>query len=367
MSFEEKIKEFCGEIPNKCEIIKTEETTKIALILPLLRLMGYDTTNPREVVAEYVADIGVKKGEKVDFAILKDNKVEIIIECKPIQTKLEDTHLSQLLRYYGTTDAQLGILTNGIIYQFYTDLNGNGKMDTKPFFEIDLLNNDSNSIKRLEKFCKDNFDHNNISNTAKELKYNYGVKKILLKEFEKPSKDLIKLIAKQVYDGVLSPKLKEKFSQIIRNKINEIIDEKVNIKLDKALQLNKEKSTDDVSLEEDTSDNPSSLETEAFYIVRAICAEKIDPDRLFFRNRKFYSKILLDDNQYYPILTLRFKKKSKLKIEFNKEWDKNKKGTYERRKEKIDIKKTKDIYNHKNKILDSLNLFLNEKSKKNNS
>ena len=74
MSFEEKLKDFCAKIPNKHENIKTEETTKISLILPFIRLMGYDTTDPTIVQAEYTADIGNKKGEKVDFAILKNNK-----------------------------------------------------------------------------------------------------------------------------------------------------------------------------------------------------------------------------------------------------------------------------------------------------
>ncbi len=212
--------DFCDEIPNKYENILTEETTKISLVLPFLRLMGYDDADPTEVQAEYTADIGNKQGEKVDFAILKNNKVKIIIECKPCHSPLKENHLYQLLRYYITTEAQLGILTNGIIYQFYTDTNENSKMDNIPFFEIDLLNLNSKSIKKLKKlFYKNNFDINQISIIAKELKYNNGVKKVLLKEFEDPSKEFTKTIAKQVYNGVLTPQLNDKFSQIIHNKI----------------------------------------------------------------------------------------------------------------------------------------------------
>lgn len=361
MSFEDKIKDFCSEIPHKCGNIETEETTKISLILPLLRLMGYDTTDPTEVQAEYTADIGNKQGEKVDFAILKDNKVEIIIECKPIQTTLEERHLNQLLRYYMTTEAQLGILTNGLIYQFYTDTNEDGKMDNTPFFEINLLNLNSKSIKRLEKFCKNNFDINQVSNNAKELKYDDGVKKVLLKEFEDPSKEFSRTIAKQVYGGLLTSQLNEKFSQIISNKINEIIDEKVNARLDKAIQLEKEnQSNNDIFFEENNLDAPSTLEIEAFHIVRTICAETVKPERITLRNRKHYLKILLDDNQFYPILTLLFKDKSNLKIEFNGKWYKNKNNNRERKKEKMNIKKPMDISNYKNKILNSIDLFLNE-------
>lgn len=242
MSFEKEIKEFVAEIPNKYEHIKTEETTKISLVLPFLRLMGYDDADPTEVQAEYTADIGDRQREKVDFAIFKDNKVAILIECKPIQTTLEEKHLHQLLRYYMTTEAQLGILTNGIIYQFYTDTNENGKMDNTYFFEINLMDINSQSIKKIkELFYKNSFDISQVSIIAKELKYNNGVKKVLLKEFETPSKEFTKTIAKQVYSGVLTPQLNEKFSQIIHNKIKEIITEKANTEKIKSIKLNKEK------------------------------------------------------------------------------------------------------------------------------
>ena len=257
MSFEEEMNDFCAEIPNKYENILTEETTKISLVLPFLRLMGYDDADPTEVQAEYTADIGNKQGEKVDFAILKNNNVEIIIECKLCHSPLKENHLYQLLRYYMTTEARLGILTNGIIYQFYTDTNENGKMDNIPFFEIDLLNLNSQSIKKLKKlFYKNNFDINQISIIAKELKYNNGVKKVLLKEFEDPSKEFTKTIAKQVYNGVLTPQLNDKFSQIIHNKIKEIIDEKANTKskinsskLNKTQSIKPSTNTEDLFVE----------------------------------------------------------------------------------------------------------------------
>ncbi len=52
-----------------------------------------------EVVPEFVADIGTKKGEKVDYAILKDSEPVVIIECKHWKERAE-AHNSQLHRYY---------------------------------------------------------------------------------------------------------------------------------------------------------------------------------------------------------------------------------------------------------------------------
>ena len=133
MTFEDKVKEFVKTIPNKLEHIDSEETTKIALITPFLRILGYDTTDPSVVRAEYTADVGTKQGEKVDFAILEDGEPVIFIECKPVMNELSTDNVNQLFRYISVTDVQIGILTNGVDYKFYTTDKDN-RMDDKPFF-----------------------------------------------------------------------------------------------------------------------------------------------------------------------------------------------------------------------------------------
>ena len=146
MPFEEKIKEYVKSIPNKIEFIDSEETTKIALITPFLSELGYDPSDPSIVRAEYTADVGTKQGEKVDFAILDNGKPVIFIECKSVQNDLNDAHISQLYRYFSITDVQLGILTNGVDYRFYTTGDDN-RMDDNPFLEINLLNLSKKDIK----------------------------------------------------------------------------------------------------------------------------------------------------------------------------------------------------------------------------
>ena len=99
MNFQE-LEKFRNNLINKKKSITTEETTKISLILPLFRILGYDTENPDEVKAEYACDVGVKTSEKVDLAILIDGNVEMLVECKSVKTKLNSNHLNQLFRYY---------------------------------------------------------------------------------------------------------------------------------------------------------------------------------------------------------------------------------------------------------------------------
>lgn len=109
-----------------------EEQTKMYLIAPFLNLMGYNVFNPDDVIAEFVADIGNKKGEKVDYALKINGEIEILIEAKAIKDPLF-THDTQLKRYFNVTKAKIGILTNGIIYKFFTDLDEKNIMDNKPF------------------------------------------------------------------------------------------------------------------------------------------------------------------------------------------------------------------------------------------
>ena len=99
--------------------IQTEEATKNAFIMPFLQSLGYDVFNPLEVVPEFVADLGLKKGEKIDYAIFIDSKPSILIECKHWNQNLS-VHDGQLLRYFHTSKARFGLLTNGIIYRFVT-------------------------------------------------------------------------------------------------------------------------------------------------------------------------------------------------------------------------------------------------------
>ena len=113
--------------------------------------------DPTVVVPEYTADIGKKKGEKVDYAIMKDDKPMILIEAKPHTEKL-DRHKTQLERYFNVTECKFGLLTNGIEYRFYSDIEKPNVMDQAPFLVIDVLNLKERDIKQLEKFSNESLD-----------------------------------------------------------------------------------------------------------------------------------------------------------------------------------------------------------------
>ena len=114
MDFKDDIKQLSERVPKLKDLAKTEEATKNAFIMPFIKTLGYDVFNPMEVVPEFIADIGIKKGEKIDYAIFKDGKPTILIECKHWEQNL-NIHDVQLLRYFHVVpDAKFTIMTNGI-------------------------------------------------------------------------------------------------------------------------------------------------------------------------------------------------------------------------------------------------------------
>lgn len=357
MAFEDEILEFAKEIPSKLEHIDTEETTKIALITPFLRLMGYDTTNPAEVRAEYTADVGSKKGEKVDFAILENGEPIIFIECKPANNDLNTDNISQLFRYVAITDVQIGLLTNGIEYKFFTTGDDN-KMDEKPFLDIDILNLSKKDIKELEKFAKSNFNVDEVVSRADNLKYRNLIKKTLLSEFEEPSEEFVIAIARQVYDGILTPNVKERFSSLIALAINEIISEKINRSLKDAIANNEEEQEDNLDEEIDIEDGiiTTDTEKEGYFIIRSIASEVVDPDMVAIRDRKNYCNILYNNNQRYPIVRFYFNNEEHLRVEFYDKITLTKNGG--KKGEKVDIENVSELYNYKERILSVINDYL---------
>jgi hypothetical protein len=355
MTFEEKIKIFAEAIPEKIEHIDSEETTKIALILPLLREMGHDTTNPSEVKAEFVADTGVKKGEKVDIVILNNSKPDILIECKVVNTVLDKSHIQQLYRYFTVTDAKIGILTNGISYQFFTDSQKAGKMDDSPFLDIDFLDITDSDIKELEKFTK-GYNIDKILARVDVLKYTHDIKKVLHDEIEMPSDEFVKVIAKQVYDGILTKKTRDLFGKIIKNNFNSVIDEKVDKRIKEALENAK---THDSEILTENGNNDGIITTkeelEGYYIVKSLLSEIISLDRIAIRDAKSYCSILLDDNKYYPICRMHFNDKKNMKINFFDSFEKDDAGR--KKVDTVSISNLEDMHNYKERFIKTVKYY----------
>ena len=351
MDLKDSLKQLSERIEKAKEVINTEEATKNALIMPFLQALGYDVFNPLEVVPEFTCDIGAKKGEKIDYAIFKDNEPIMLIECKHWKQDL-NLHDNQLLRYFHTSKAKFGLLTNGIIYRFYTDLETPNKMDEKPFLEIDLLEFKKSHIEELKKFHKAYFNIENILSSASELKYTAQLKAVISNEFANPTPEFVKLFAKQVYDGIITPKLLEQFTALVRKSITSLINDTISDRLKTALKT--ETSAEEVPvIEEKSEENAKSNnivtteeEIEGFFIVKSILRTTVSSERITYRDAQSYFAILLDDNNRKTICRLYLNSQTNKSICF---LDENKKEI------KHKIEKLDDIYIYTQQIVEAVN------------
>jgi len=310
MDFKDQILQLAARVEKLLPQLKTEEATKNALIMPFIQVLGYDVFNPFEVNPEFIADIGIKKGEKVDYAIMKEGEPTILVECKHHLEKL-DPHNSQLFRYFHTTKAKFGLLTNGLTYRFYTDLDEKNKMDGTPFFEFNITEIKETEIVELKKFHKSYFDVESITNTASELKYLNELKTLLNREMLAPSENFISFFTKQIYTGVLTAKVKEQFGPIIKRSFSLLISDAINERLKSALNQEKQLEVAEAGkLEEATVTEPGSgivtteEELEGFYIVKSMLRQHVDARRVTYRDALSYFAILLDDNNRRTICRL---------------------------------------------------------------
>lgn len=356
MDFIDHLRVIASRAETSKDLIQTEEATKTALILPLIQALGYDVFNPQEVMPELVADIGTKKGEKVDYAIVKDGKPAILFECKKVGGDLSINHASQLFRYFHVTEARFAVLTNGLIYKFFTDIEQANVMDQTPFFEFNLLDFKSSDVEELKKFAKAAYDLDSILDTANQLKYLRAIQNKFAALLIEPSDDLIRLLTADVLGNKrFTSSIKDQFSTLVKNALDQFISERINDRLKGAMtsvtastSVESETSNEATPVEE-TQTSTTVEELEGYHSVKAILRELIDPKRIFIRDAQSYCAILLDDNNRKPICRLDFNNPKRLRIRVFKE-----------NKEQIvfELSTVDDIFNYANDLKESVKAYL---------
>lgn len=356
MDFIDQLKQFSKRVESLKDTIQTEEATKTAIIMPFFAMLGYDVFNPQEFVPEFTADVGIKKGEKVDYAIIQNNDPVILVECKSITENL-DKHDSQLFRYFGTTTAKFAILTNGQYYNFYTDLDNPNRMDTNPFLSINILEIRENQVPELKKFCKSVFDVDTIFSAASELKYVHEFKRMFAEQMETPSDDFVKLFLSECYSGQKTQGVLEKFRPLLRKALNDFISEMMNDKIKSALGG----SGGSVSVSEQKEDNSqmdypeeksrivtTEEELEAYFIIKNLLNAKTDIHNITYKDTENYINILYKANTRKWICRLKLSTNQKILILP----DENKKDI------KYVLQDIYDLQKYKNELIDVLERYL---------
>ncbi len=306
MDFIDYIRQFSSRVQGLLTQIQDEQTTKQALILPFLQLLGYNVFDPFEVKPEFTADVGIKKGEKVDYAILKDGKPTLLIEAKPVTDDLS-AHDGQLFRYFSVSDAKFAILTNGVIYRFYSDLHEPNKMDEEPFFVFNLLEPDEAAVAEVKRFHKETFNPDDLSSIANNLMYTTRVRTVVDREFSDPSDGFLKYILHDIYDGKVTQAVLDRFRPLVKKALSQYITDSINERLKTVIKSSVEdaKASEpvdvqgtDTAMNAETDAKPQAETTqeelEAFFAIKAILSETIDPKRIAFKDNVNWLTIFID-------------------------------------------------------------------------
>lgn len=314
MDFGQKVRDLAKRSTHASKHALTEEATKTSVILPLIQTLGFDIFNLEEVVPEFVSDVGLKKGEKVDFAIKLDGKVAALVEVKPISMPLGTAQYSQLYRYFAVTDARLALLTNGREVWFFSDIDEPNKMDKKPFFTFDLQRFDESQIAELSKYQKQAFSIDSILTSASNIKYTNRAAAYLKKQLQNPDEDFIKLVGRQIYEGSLTKAVIEVLRPSIQSSVDQVIRDRLQDKLNVAFRpeppVIEQPLATAVDSPEASDVQTTDEEMMAFMMVKAIAAKAIPIERVTMRDAKSYCSVFVDDNNRKPVCRFYFNSKS---------------------------------------------------------
>jgi len=352
MELKEKLQSLSERAEKLVDQIKTEEATKQSLILPFFQMLGYDVFNPLEFCPEFDADYGIKKGEKVDYAILIDGAPIILVEAKSCNDKL-DKHGSQLFRYYTTTAAKFGVLTNGIKYRFFTDLEQSNKMDEKPFLELDLFDLKDSAVEYLKRFEKENLDVDSIVSSASELKYSNLIKDFLKQQLSNPSESFTNYIVGEIYDGRKTSTVIDKFSPIVKKSFNQFINETLSNKFKETLNsTDKVKKEDTEVVVDETPEEINKIittaeELEAYAIIKSILRPIVSLSKINYKDTESYFSILFENNTWKWICRLSLGAKKSLVL-----------PNEEKKKVRYQLESLDDLYNYSEQIIEVVNRYL---------
>lgn len=361
MDFKDQIAGIMERSKNAATTALTEEATKHSVILPFIQTLGFDPFSLDDVIPELTADVGVKKGEKIDYALCINKKVQILIEVKSIHTNLSKSHISQLYRYFGCTDAKIAVLTNGREFWFYSDLEEPNKMDPKPFFIFNFATYTDACVKTLATFRKDEFDIEKIIGNATRTIRAKLIAETLHGLVEHPTDEFVKMVAKGSHQGAFTRSALEELTPIVKAALADIVKQKIREMLD--INEMQAKADAAITVEDDCAEAEGTTvltqdEIDAYNVIRAICSRVVPASRIVLRDTKSYCGVFLDDNRNKTLCRLYVNSASTKRIwVFTGERDEK---TGACLFERISVDFMSETFDFEDKILAALNAHLNE-------
>ncbi|BCI65996.1 type I restriction endonuclease [Acetobacter aceti] len=292
--FRQKFKTFSERMIGISTRCTNEEATKLFLVLPLINFLGYDTMNPDEVCPEHNADFSEKYKNRVDFAILKEGEPVIAIECKSLGAELKDDR-GQLRSYFNAAPTvKMGVITDGMAYEFYADSDEPNMMDSNAFLSFDLHDIAKGKIEDsvvdgLKSLQKSNFDPENIGAEAKRKLIFQNLVQQIEELAKEPSDAFVRLLLQGIGLSNIRSKAMADYIILTKSAFGEFINLRILQRLDlpaKDKEADKPLVAADVP-KSDTDDNkepeiiPSETEMEVFEYTKKRLAFLSDTDELF--------------------------------------------------------------------------------------
>lgn len=236
--FRDKLTEFAKRAVAAAPRCLNEESTKMFLVVPMISFLGYDHMDPNEVFPEHHCDFSEKYKNRVDFAIFKGGEPVIAIETKPAGAASLRDDRGQLRSYFNAArTVKMGILTDGLVWEFYADSDEPNMMDANPFLRFDLKDvargkADDSALEGLGSLSKAVFDPDNIGAEAKRKHIYNSVLAQVATIFAEPPEEFSRPLLRKAGIGHISQKALDEYRPIIQAALREFISRQILHRLD---------------------------------------------------------------------------------------------------------------------------------------
>lgn len=336
----DELKNNLTELSSKASILKNqitnEESTKTSLILPFFRMLGYDIENPQIISPEYTVG-----ADKVDYSIMQNSMPLLFIEAKNVKENL-NKHVDQAKKYFNNSDVKIICLTNGLIYNFYSDMNKDNEMDNDPFLSLNIEKITDYEIQYLKQLSIDNFTMENYN----DIIYHIKITEFIRHQLENPSEEFVRFVTNNISSRRKTKKFLDRLRKLIfksmENVLN-IISGSSTIVFNPEGCKSKASNSQAVTTEE---------ELEGYKIIVSILSKVFSIDNLSFKDTTSYFSIIADKKpgQWIARLCLGTKKKSILLP------DGSRNGC------RYYLNSIEDLYKYEDEILESASKYLAVKS-----
>jgi hypothetical protein len=229
MDFKDRLLKHVEHVKNVGSHCDSEETTKQALILPILDILGFSPYDPTRVKAEFGSDVpGVKANERVDYALFCNGVPVMFVEAKNFRENLIN-HAPQLARYFNATpEVTMVAITNGREWRFFTDLSDKNIMDKEPFLTVDFLNLSKTDIEQFSRFRHDQFQPEALRTLAEESIYLAAFKTVIKKSILECDIDFVRYVAgKSTVQRMMTVKFIESITPIVKQAVAQTMSDMV--------------------------------------------------------------------------------------------------------------------------------------------